>query len=591
MLPLAASITLLVLFLTLANCAPGTEHGIVKFPITAVNRLSPTGSGLAKRQEAVPLSNGKTGTLYTIQLSLGTPPQPVVVVIDTGSSDLWVNPTCTGVPDDQYEFCASFPRFDHTASSTFNETGDTFQLKYGKGGALVVFVTDVVTLGSVVLEGQIFGVNVDSNDIPLGILGLAPFLGGSSPRYPFVLDTMVAQGEINSRAFSLDLRSIDSPDGSVIFGGIDTKKYTGSLEKMPIIPAAAAPFGTDRYWIYLTSVGITPPTGPSAAFYEDASPGLPVILDSGGTITRLPTPLYRAIGEAFIAEFPGTVLDAESGYYVVDCSIADSPGSVDFGFGAKTIRVAYKDVIWSLGRPDLDICVVGVLPDDEEPVLGDSFLRAAYVVYDQDNRNLHLAQAANCGSELVAIGKGRDAVPSVTGGCGGAEPSSSTTTPGSTTKPTTSTTPGSETTNPGSHVSSSSSYPDTTTPATITSTLTSTNVYTVTSCPPTVTHCPYGQVTTEVVTLTTTFCPDSTTSYPGTEKPATTPSISAPCLNCDKPSSSPSITSIAGTGSFIPTTSATAKPTAVVTAGAERGSVVLWAGFVVVGIAGAVLLI
>lgn len=58
-------------------------------------------------------------------------------------------------------------------------------------------------------------------------------------------------------------------------------------------------------------------------------------------------------------------------------------------------------------------------------MLGDSFLRAAYVVYDQDNRNLHLAQAANCGSNLVEISSGTNAVPSVTGDCtGGAEQAS-----------------------------------------------------------------------------------------------------------------------------------------------------------------------
>jgi len=68
---------------------------------------------------------------------------------------------------------------------------------------------------AVALEGQIFGINTDSNDIPLGILGLAPYLGGSLPKYSFVLDTMVAQREINSRVFSLDLRSIDSPDGTL----------------------------------------------------------------------------------------------------------------------------------------------------------------------------------------------------------------------------------------------------------------------------------------------------------------------------------------------------------------------------------------
>lgn len=49
--------------------------------------------------------------------------------------------------------------------------------------------------------------------------------------------------------------------------------------------------------------------------------------------------------------------------------------------------------------------------------MGDSFLRAAYVVYDQDNDNIHLAQAANCGSNLVEIDSGSDAVPSVTGDC------------------------------------------------------------------------------------------------------------------------------------------------------------------------------
>ena len=39
------------------------------------------------------------------------------------------------------------------------------------------------------------------------------------------------------------------------------------------------------------------------------------------------------------------------------------------------------------------------------------------VVYDQDNQNLHLAESADCGSNLVAIGRGKDAVPSVTGDC------------------------------------------------------------------------------------------------------------------------------------------------------------------------------
>lgn len=45
------------------------------------------------------------------------------------------------------------------------------------------------------------------------------------------------------------------------------------------------------------------------------------------------------------------------------------------------------------------------------PFLGDAFLRAAYVVFDIDNRNIHVAQAASCGSNITVIGKGPDAVP------------------------------------------------------------------------------------------------------------------------------------------------------------------------------------
>ena len=215
-------------------------------------------------------------------------------------------------------------------------------------------------------------------------------------------------------------------------------------------------------------------------------------------------------------------------------------------------------------------CVHAVEPNTcvEEPVLGDSFLRAAYVVYDQDNRNLHLAQAANCGTELVAIGKGADAVPSIAGGCG-PETSSSTTAPGSTTPPSTSPTGPKTTTTPDSQLTSFSSYPNATTPTTITSTITSSTIYTITSCPPTVTQCPYGQVTTVAVTLTTTYCPESSDSYTLTGEPATSLGISAPCLNCDIPSSS-SPPATTGTGR-LPATTATSKPTSVVTAGADSG--------------------
>ncbi|KAM4060412.1 hypothetical protein HRG_002021 [Hirsutella rhossiliensis] len=51
------------------------------------------------------------------------------------------------------------------------------------------------------------------------------------------------------------------------------------------------------------------------------------------------------------------------------------------------------------------------------PDLGAPFMYAAYAVFDMENQVIHLADAANCGSNLVAIKKGPNGVPSVDGDC------------------------------------------------------------------------------------------------------------------------------------------------------------------------------
>lgn len=250
---------------------------------------------------------------------------------------------------------------------------------------------------------------------------------------------MVSQGLIASRAFSLDLRSVDSANGSLIFGGVDTGKYAGSLAKQPILDPADSPSGADRYWINMTSVGLTLSNGTSGLL---ASGILPVFLDSGGTLSRFPNETFFAIGDAFSE----ATFNETTAFYDIDCAMRDETGSVDFGFGEdeseKVISISYADFIWN--QTDEGQCVLGIAIDNsklfpdsvfapvfslpqtlsdltmlDEPVLGDSFLRAAYVVYDQDNGNLHLAQAEDCGENIIAIGSGVDAVPSSTGQCTG----------------------------------------------------------------------------------------------------------------------------------------------------------------------------
>lgn len=218
---------------------------------------------------------------------------------------------------------------------------------------------------------QIFGVNSLSYSIPLGILGLSPPTSELDIQYSLVLDSMVSQGFISSRAFSLDLRSVDSPNGSLIFGGVDTGKYTGSLAKLPILEPADTPSGANRYWVNLTSVGLTLPNGTSGLL---ASGELPVFLDSGGTLTRLPNETFFAIGDAF----PGAILNDTIGYYEIDCDAADQAGSVDFGFGEdaneKVISVSYKDFIRNPNNQGQ--CYLGITFDNGKSSPGHEFLDA-----------------------------------------------------------------------------------------------------------------------------------------------------------------------------------------------------------------------
>ncbi|CAM1510670.1 Fc.00g010050.m01.CDS01 [Cosmosporella sp. VM-42] len=396
------------------------EEGLLRFPLK-VSKGAPAVKNLTKRQNDVGLTSQQTGFFYSIDLSLGTPGQSISVNFDTGSSELWVNPVCSKSNDP--EFCESFGRFG--ASSTFVDLNTAGGVTYGSGYVDFEYGYDFVSVGPAKISQQIFGVATDSEFASVGIMGAGPDLSGWDSPYPFVIDNLASQGFINSRAFALDIRSLDSERGSVVFGGIDTKKYTGPLEKRPIIDAANSPDGYTRYWIYLDGITVTQDDGTESPIFSEVN-GQPVLLDSGYTISALPGPIF----EKLVAAFPSAKPYPGSDMYEVDCSTSDLEGTVDFIFGETTINVPFNDFIWH--QPEANLCLLGAFQDDEFPVLGDTFLRAAYVVYDWDNRNIHLANNQDCGSKLVAIGSGADAVPSLVGECGGASTTSTTAGPTST---------------------------------------------------------------------------------------------------------------------------------------------------------------
>jgi hypothetical protein len=133
------------------------------------------------------------------------------------------------------------------------------------------------------------------------------------------------------------------------------------------------------------------------------------MLDSGTTLTRL----HSSIASPILRDL-NAISDGE-GYWLTECAYRRTRATVDFGFGNMTLRVPMRDFILDLG--DGQYCYIGLVITSDQQIAGDSVLRAGYFVFDWDNQSVHIAQAANCGDEIVAASSGPDAVPDVTGLC------------------------------------------------------------------------------------------------------------------------------------------------------------------------------
>jgi hypothetical protein len=324
---------------------------VVRFPVNATTGGSLFGRNV-RRQADVPIRGQQLGTLYTIQVGLGAQNQLVPVQFDTSSGELWVNPVCSQASNPDY--CSSLPRF--TSSTTLVDLGvqgsSTYLVGYpGTQEATVSweYVADTVSLGETRVTQQIFGVATSTTLSNVGVLGAGPSPGGYNSPYPLLIDSLVSQGYINSRAFSMDLQGLERGGGSVVYGGIDICRFSGDLVSISIVPRLNSPDGTERFWIVSEGISVTRDDGSSVLVSEISDTFL---VDSGSTLTALPSYAFSNL----LSVFPSAVA-RDYGLYSVDCLDPGTGGSVDFTFGDLVIRVPYNDFIWY--DPQTGLCMLG----------------------------------------------------------------------------------------------------------------------------------------------------------------------------------------------------------------------------------------
>jgi hypothetical protein len=219
----------------------------------------------------------------------------------------------------------------------------------------------------------------------------------------------------------------ESSTGSVLFGGIDTDKYTGSLSSLTTLPGSGLAYtGSDitQFLVALTSVSATSSSGSDSL--TSSGFAIAVLLDSGSTNSILPTDIAQSI----FNEVGATLL---FGYAVVPCALAQKNGTINYTFGGPngvTVKVPVRSLISSIppeanalfgGPPTYPdgglACILGVEDGaGRSIILGDTFLRNAYVVYDLVNNRIGLGQSNvnSTSSNIVAFPSSGAPIPSAT---------------------------------------------------------------------------------------------------------------------------------------------------------------------------------
>ncbi|KAL4914592.1 aspartic peptidase domain-containing protein [Aspergillus aurantiobrunneus] len=362
------------------------------------------------------------GDIYSTNLTIGNPPQPVEVSVDTGSSDLWVVYTYNQVCALQGARCDALGTYDPRTSESSNTLSDVFQIQYGdRSWAAGYYTVDTLEIEDVELPEAQFGVAISSS-VDKGILGIGYMTNvASAYQYPNLPELLVQNNITSSNAYSLWLNRLGQDEGNILFGGVNTAHYTGDLQTIPVVPVNGTYV---HHFVTLTNLAVESDADSIDHAFTNAELPLVVVLDSGATLTYLPADLVAQIYSALDVHF---FESQQLGY--VPCSTylsAREDYVLAFSFSGVTIRVPLRELILrdalyyandALHIENEQSCVFGILPSvNFFPILGDSFLRSAYVVFDLDNNEVSMAQANyNPGTDrILEIGRGDDAVPGAT---------------------------------------------------------------------------------------------------------------------------------------------------------------------------------
>ncbi|KAH3902339.1 proteinase A SCDLUD_002159 [Saccharomycodes ludwigii] len=331
----------------------------------------------SKKGHDIPLTNYMNAQYYT-DISIGTPAQNFKVILDTGSSNLWVpSAECGSLA------CFLHTRYDHDESTSYRENGTDFSIRYGSGSLEGYISQDLLIIGDdLVIPKQDFAEATSEPGLAFafgkfdGILGLAYDSISVNHVVPPVYNAL-NNNLLDEPRFSFYLADADSESasgGEATFGGIDHTRYTGDITWLPVRRKA--------YWeVRFDGIGL----GDEYAELE----GHGAAIDTGTSLIALPS----GLAEILNAEI-GAKKDW-SGQYKIDCDTRDSLPDLTFTFVGKNFTLSAYDYTLEVSGSCISAFTPLDMPDPIGPlaIIGDSFLRKYYSIYDLGNDAVGLAEA------------------------------------------------------------------------------------------------------------------------------------------------------------------------------------------------------
>ncbi|KZV97330.1 acid protease [Exidia glandulosa HHB12029] len=308
-------------------------------------------------------------TTYIASMNVGSPATTYDVIVDTGSSNTWVG---SGTPF----------RFTRTTRNL----SESMFVQYGSGFVVGFEVIDQVSFGGpLTIPNQEIGVATASQGFAGvdGIVGLGPtdLTEGTvqgQDTIPTVTDNLFALGIIPAPVISVSFAPTNltfDVNGELVFGGVDTSKFIGTLSVFRITSSSPANafFGIDASFSF-GGTTILP-----------LSPG---IVDTGTTLILLATQAFSAYTKR-----SGAVPDGATGLLRLTPAQFAALPSLNVIVGGVTFTLTPDAQRWPQqlntaigGSTSFVYLIVNTLGSPEgqglDFILGQFFLERFYSVFD-----------------------------------------------------------------------------------------------------------------------------------------------------------------------------------------------------------------